>query len=167
MKKYCLLAFLLIPFCISAQFKTASMAIDGLTCSMCSLGVERAIGKLKFIEKVSVDLNTNTASIVFKQDEPVSIKSLAKSVFDAGFSVRNLTATFNFKQQTKQENFFQYENSVLFFLNPTERNLNGTIPLTFVEKRFTESTSYKKYKKVIDEKLSNTVINDSYYFVLL
>jgi len=157
----------LIPGILSAQFVTASMEIDGLTCSMCSLGVERSIKKLKFIEKVRVDLNTNTASIEFKPNSNVTIKELIKSVFDAGFSVRTLSADFNFQESAK-ENYFISNNSTFIFLDPPKAGTSkGVKNIKFVEKKFTEGESYKKYKTVIDKTLSHVTINDSYYFVLI
>lgn len=152
---------------LSAQFKTASMEIDGLTCSMCSYGVQKSIQKLSFIKSVNVDLNTNIATIEFRADLPVSIKELIKSVSNAGYSVRSLKSNFFF-QKPLTDDYLIYDNSTFIFLNPqNDQNLRGLKEIKFVEKSFSEPGVYKKYKKVIENKLSSQTLKDWNYFVLI
>jgi copper chaperone CopZ len=168
--KKLIILLLMVPLGAKAQFKSATMQIDGLTCSLCSYGVERAIKKLKFVEQVKVDLNTNIAEVQFKPSDNVSIKSLSKSVFDAGFSVRTLTATVDLSKVSFQKDHFLFGNDLFFILNEEEgkdsgRNV-GIQQVTFVEKRFTDDSFYKKYKKVIEAKAEPLGINDYRYFIL-
>ena len=168
MKRILLVIFTLCASAAWGQFQSASMEIDGLTCSMCQLGVQRSIQKLDFIQTVKVDLNTNVASIEFKSKTPVNIGQLVKSVFDAGFSVRTLTVDFNFSESAYQSNtHFIFNNSTYHILNSNEdKPLSGLQSIRFVEKQFTEPDVYNRFKKTIENKLSNNPIKDYQYFVL-
>ena len=80
----------------NGQFHSATIGIDGLTCSMCSNGVEKALMQLDFVKKVDMDLNENIARVSFLDGKKVNINSLAKKVTDAGYSVRFMKSSFNF-----------------------------------------------------------------------
>ncbi|HEY3406149.1 MAG TPA: heavy metal-associated domain-containing protein [Ohtaekwangia sp.] len=167
MKKVLLFVFTLYCSATQAQFKAATMEIDGMTCSMCTYGVQRSIAKLKFIQQVNVDLNSSVASISFKPDEFVNIGEVIKSVFDAGYSVRSLKAKVNLENPVGlQSDQFLLGNSTFIILNNTDTDLKGIVDLIFVEKKFTNTDPFKKYKDVIEYRLSNIAIKDHYYFVL-
>jgi copper chaperone CopZ len=153
----------------SGQFKSASLAIDGLTCSMCSYSVERSIKKLKFVSTVSVDLNSNIAKVEFKPDSKTDIRNLIKSVRDAGFTVRQLTAQFNLSAPLKtDEPFFHFNNDMFIVLNPIKNEaVQGIIEVQFIEKSFSETALYKKYKAVIEKFSSDHFTNSSYYVVFI
>jgi len=54
----------------------------------------------------------------FKKDTKVSIEKIAKAVKDAGFSVRYLSANFNFNNVSVSENFcWNYEGEQYDFEN--------------------------------------------------
>lgn len=158
----------LIALQAAAQFKTAIIGIDGLTCSMCSYSVERSIKKLEFIERVAVDLNTNIATVVFKTNVKINIRDLIKSVANAGFSVRSLSAQFNFPVSVKvTDSFFYFDDQTFIVLEPkNDEMLRGLVEIKFIEKKFSEPTLYKKYKSVIDKFSPDDFINQSYYIII-
>ena len=65
--------FLLLCFynnCILlGQFNSATIHINGLTCSACSFAVQRSISTIDFVERIDMDLNENIAMIVFKKNK--------------------------------------------------------------------------------------------------
>jgi copper chaperone CopZ len=153
---------------VSAQFKSATVGIDGLTCSMCSLGVQKSIEKLKFIQEVKVDLNANTAYIEFKDAVMVDMKEVIKSIYDAGFSVRNLTARYSFNESTTPTSpFFQFENYTYIVLEQRAgKILTNTVEVQFVDKKFSDTRDYKKHKSTID-KTSKNLLEQLHYFVII
>ncbi len=58
--------------------------VEGMTCSACSAGVERAVGKLDGVEAVNVNLLTNSMSV--KYGEGVDERDIVDAVKKAGFS---------------------------------------------------------------------------------
>src|SRR4051812_38883306 len=80
----------------SAQFKSAMVGVNGLTCSACTRTVEMSIRKLDFVQDVTMNLENTEGKIVFKENADVDISKVARAVTDAGFSVRYLTAVFLF-----------------------------------------------------------------------
>jgi copper chaperone CopZ len=160
--------YLLISLTTAGQFKTANIGIDGLTCSMCSYSVERSIKKLGFVERVAVDLNTNIATVVFKTDVKTNIRDLIKSVANAGFSVHSLSAQFNFPTSVKvTDSFFYFDDQTFIILDPKSNEMfRGPVEIKFIEKKFSESKLYKKYKSVIDKSSPDDFTNQSYHIVI-
>src|SRR5437764_4369182 len=83
---------------VSAQIKSVTLGVDGLTCSSCSYGVEQALRKLDFVKDVKTDLNGATATISFSNDKKISFDELVKKVYQAGFSVRLTNVVYHFDE---------------------------------------------------------------------
>ena len=65
--------------------KTDKFEITGMTCSSCVAHVEKSVGKLEGIDKVQVNLLTNSMTVSYNDDVLASDK-IQKSVQDAGYS---------------------------------------------------------------------------------
>jgi copper chaperone CopZ len=131
-----------------AQFVSANVGIDGLTCSACSFATEKSIRKLSFIDSVSMDLDKNMATVYFKKNVPVSIKALAQKVYDAGFSVRTMDVIFNFNNLSVNNNFcFDFENNRYQFIKiDSEKKLNGISTIRFIGEKFLSKKEFKSWK---------------------
>src|ERR1700680_2780101 len=70
-----------------AQLEKAEFQASGLTCSMCSNAINKALKTVPFIENVQTDLNKNIFSIHFKKNTAVDLDVIRKKVEDAGFSI--------------------------------------------------------------------------------
>src|SRR5688572_11869790 len=122
-----LILLLLVMNFASAQFISAEIHIDGLTCSMCSYSVQRSVQKLEFVKKVNVDLNTNVATIEFKEAPNVNIHDLIKSVKEAGFSVNSLTASFKINGSNNENKRYILHEGCTYYILREQRPLNGLI----------------------------------------
>lgn len=164
----CFLVFLLLLSTeVSAQFKSSSMRIDGLTCSMCSNSVEKLIRNLSFVKNVTMNLNLNVADIDFKEGEKVDISKLAKAVKDAGYSVGYLDAVFDFKQQSVSNGYvLMFEGNGYRFVGIDDQVLNGPVKIRFLGKEFQEKknylTTFPLYSAYLKEDKKN-----NYYYVRL
>lgn len=137
---------LLIAGKVSAQqISSAELQVTGLTCSMCSQATEKSLRTLDFIGDVNPDLNRNIFVIDFKKDKNVNIDQIKKKVQDAGFSVGNLTAVFNFNN-TKVDERGQaiVGTNVYQFLNTKAKTLNGPVKASVVDKDFVSGSAFKK-----------------------
>ena len=66
-----------------AQVKSVSLQASGLTCSMCSNSINKALKTLDFIEKVDADIKTYTFKISFKPNSVVDF-DLIRKIASAG-----------------------------------------------------------------------------------
>lgn len=141
-------SFILLYFSSNAQFKSATIGIDGLTCSACSFSTEKSIKKLDFVDSVYMQLDKNIATIYFKKEKPISIYELSKKITDAGFAVRSIYAVFNFNDVTVTNNYcFIYENNVYQFIKTdTEKKLNGFVSIQFAGEEYMQKKEFKKWK---------------------
>jgi copper chaperone CopZ len=134
----------------NAQFKSATIGVNGLTCSMCQKSVEKSLYRLKFIENIETDLESTTLNVTFKPGTDVVISQLAQKVKSAGFSVRNLDAVFHFENYTANgDAAFTYSNSSYHFLDVNNKTLNGDKAIRFIGSEYMTKDEYKKYSSSI------------------
>lgn len=81
--------------------KKVILAIDGMTCSACSNGLEKYLNKQKGVKQATVNLVMNTASIEY-DDKMLELADLDKFVEKAGFKSLGID-TFE-KEQKKKSN---------------------------------------------------------------
>lgn len=143
--KIVILLFIAAPGIARAQFTKAELQVSGLTCSMCSKATEKALRTLSFISDVKPDLNRNLFVISFKASGPVSLEQISKKVENAGFSVNNLKATFNFTGVKLNGNSFSYSGDTYMLVNGAGKTINGVATVTVVDKGFAPASVYKKY----------------------
>lgn len=145
--KYLSMLFvLLVSSQVSAQqISSAELQVAGLTCSMCSQATEKSLRSLDFIEAVKPDLNKNIFVIDFKKSRPVNIDLIRKKVQDAGFSVANMTAVFNFNNLKVDENGQAVAGQEVYkFLNAKSKTLNGEVKANVVDKNFISGPAFKQ-----------------------
>jgi copper chaperone CopZ len=73
-----------------ADIKKVTLVASGLTCSMCSKAIFKALSKLDFVEEVKVDIEQSKFVLTFKSGKTVVIDQIKSAVADAGFSVQSL-----------------------------------------------------------------------------
>jgi len=131
-----------------AQLLSADIGVNGLTCSMCARGTEETLRRLDFIDSIDVDLNTLVAHITFKKNMNVPIEDIVKAVDDAGFSVRNINAVFNFNnQKIGKDEHIDYGNDVFHFLGVDNQTLNGPVAIRFIDKPFVSKKEFREWSK--------------------
>jgi copper chaperone CopZ len=141
---------LINPLPIKAQFISATLGINGLTCSLCSYSVEREIEKLDFVDHVTMDLNQNIVAIVFKPNQAVRMKEVVDAVYKAGFSVGYTQALFSFQTISIGEDFsFQYEGDRYELLDENIQDLKGEQVIRFIDKKYTLPKNYKVWESKI------------------
>lgn len=128
-----------------AQFTKAELQVSGLTCSMCSKATEKALRTLDFVGDIKTDLNRNLFIITFKNASSVNLDQISKKVQNAGFSVNNLKATFNFNAVKLNSNSFNYQGDTYMVVNGADKPLSGPMAVTVVDKGFAPASVYKKY----------------------
>jgi copper chaperone CopZ len=130
----------------SANFTGARIKVTGVTCSMCSNSVHKALSSLPFVDKIEVDLQKAVFELTFKAGEKVVMDDIKQKVEGAGFSVGELIADFKFENvPVKKDYHYEFDGNVYHFVNVKDQTLNNTLALRFVDKGMTSSKEHKKY----------------------
>lgn len=74
------------------DIKKVTLVASGLTCSMCSKAIFKALSKLDFVEEVKVDIEKSVYILTFKSGKKVEIDQIKLAVTEAGFGVQSLIA---------------------------------------------------------------------------
>ena len=167
MKKYILrnIIFYLViflPWIATCQFKSASIGINGLTCSMCSKSVKMSLVKSDFVDRVAMDLNSNHCDIFFIEDEYIPIDKIAQAVIDTWFSVAYLIAWFDFNGQSIYTNSCcNYAFDTYQFLNTRQPKLAGKMNLKFIGTNFLSRSEMKKWRTQLSKAQELFIHNES------
>ena len=94
MKKIFLFIAIAFSLATNAQVTKVSLQASGLTCSMCSNSINKALKTLDFVLKVDADIKTYTFEILFKPNSNVDFDMIKKKVENAGFTVSGFVARY-------------------------------------------------------------------------
>lgn len=149
-----------------AQVKTAMLGVNGLTCSACSRTVEMSLRKLSFIKDVDMNLEHTEGKLTFSPGSDIDFSKIAKAVTDAGFSVRYLSAFYEFNKITINTGFCLQNNKYnLQFINSKNQTLNGEKEIKFLGQEFLPKSEFNKIRPSLINSCSNK--NQKVYYVTL
>ena len=153
----------------SAQFKSVTIGVDGLTCSSCSFGVEQSLRKLDFIENVKTDLNAATATVSFSADKKISLDEVTKKVYQAGFSVRFTNAVYHFQQPRKiSGDTVMIGEQVYYFLQTPPSILQGDVTLQLIGENYVSKKTMRQWQAQMQQaRLKYPMLRPDTYYVLL
>lgn len=147
-----------------AQISKAEIVATGLTCSMCSNAINKQLKKLPEVEKVDIDLNTNTFTISLKKNNNISPKTLKESVQKAGFFVGSMIVTMDFDNQKIVDNSkLKKDNLNLFFIDTNSKILNGQEKFKVLDKGYLVMKDFKKNLKIYSKYASYNLDNEDDY----
>lgn len=66
---------------------TTVLKVEGMSCQHCVNSINKAVGKLKGVDKVSVDLKAKTVSVDYNQDQ-VALDRIKEVIADQGYEVK-------------------------------------------------------------------------------
>lgn len=134
-----------ISIATNAQVSKVSLQASGLTCSMCSNSINKALKTIDFVQNVNPNIKTSTFEITFKDGSSVDFDKLKKKVEDAGFTVASFIAFVNFNNTAIKDNEpVKIGDKTFYILNAKEKSLNGAKQIRIVDKGFVSSKDFKK-----------------------
>jgi len=146
MKTIFLLIAIVLSVTTKAQVSKVSLQASGLTCSMCSNAINKALKTLDFVDKVDADIKTYTFQISFKTNSHVDFDQIKEKVEKAGFSVSGFVATIYFNNvQIKNNTQVTIGDKNFLFVNIKDQPLNGPKQIKLLDKGFVSSKEYKSY----------------------
>ena len=139
-----------MSFSAAAQIQSAKLKADGLTCSMCSKSIYKALEKLSFIDKIDADVETSIFTITFKKGETVSPDRIAKAVTGAGFTVGRLELTADLPADATggKDAHIAFGGATYHLLNAPEGSVSGAHTLVLADKAFLNKEDRVPYSKM-------------------
>lgn len=161
MKNIILITLLLLGFYSNAQIKSATLTASGLTCSMCSKSIYKALMKVPSIQNVEADVEKSAFAVTFKEGSKVSLDDLKKAVQDAGFSVASLQAVITFSgEEVANDKHINIDGNTFHFVHVQPQKLTGDKAVTVIDKNFLSAKDYKKYGKYTTMKCFATGVKE-------
>ena len=145
MKKNFLFIAIAFSLATNAQVTKVSLKASGLTCSMCSNSINKALKTLDFVLKVDADIKTYTFEILFKTNSNVDFDMIKKKVENAGFTVSGFVATILFNNiQVINSQPVTIGDKTFLFENMKDQSLNGAKEVKVLDKGFVSPKEYKR-----------------------
>ncbi|MEP6927583.1 MAG: heavy-metal-associated domain-containing protein [Ginsengibacter sp.] len=162
MKNIIFIFLLLCAAVTNAQVKKVSIQASGLTCSMCSNAIFKALKSVDFVEKVDANIKNSTFEITFKPNADVDFDKLKNKVEGAGFFVAGFWATVHFDNlKIKNDAPVESIGKNLMFLHVADQELNGDKTVKFLDKGYTSAKEYKKNSTLTTKECYKTGIADA------
>lgn len=146
-----LIIVILVLFSVSAraQVKEVNIQAAGLTCSMCSNSIFKALQTLDFVDKVDANIKTSTFNISVKSDVDIDFDKLKAKVEGAGFFVASFTVLYNFDNlAVSNDTHINVGKSVFHFLNVKSSVLSGEKTIRLLDKGYVSAKEFKKNSKL-------------------
>lgn len=125
-----------------AQVTKVSLQASGLTCSMCSNAIHKALKSLDFVDQVEADVKNYTFDISFKNPSLVDFDRIRRKVEDAGFSVAGFVATIQFNDvRVKADQPLTVGKNTLLFVDAKDKSLHGEKKIRVLDKGYTKGKS--------------------------
>jgi len=145
-----------------SQLKSATLVASGLTCSMCSKAIYKALEKVSYIDKVDVNIETSSYNVTFREGSEVELDEMKKAVEDAGFFVASLKVTIVFdKVNITNDTHVTIGGTTFHFVNVTKQVLDGMKQVTVIDKNFLPAKERKKYSKYTQMKCFETGVTEA------
>ncbi|MEO6668787.1 MAG: heavy-metal-associated domain-containing protein [Ferruginibacter sp.] len=127
------------------QIQSVNLQASGLTCSMCSNSINKALKSLDYVDDVKANIKNSTFEISFKPNAKVDFDELKKKVEDAGFHVAKLNANVRFNNmEVEDDSHVKMDGMVFHFLNVKSQALNGETTIQVLDKGFVPTKEFKK-----------------------
>jgi copper chaperone CopZ len=145
MKKLLIILSLLMTILTHAQVKSVSLQASGLTCSMCSNSITKALKSLSFVQGVESDIKTYTYEISFNSNSTVDFDMIRKKVEAAGFAVSAFIINIHIPEmEIKNDQPFVIMDKTFVFVNTQDQVLSGDKKLRVLDKGFVTAKEFKK-----------------------
>lgn len=128
-----------------AQFKEATLGVEGLTCSQCTRSVEMSLRRLDFIQDVEMDLENTSAKISFKTKQQIDFFAIAKAVKNAGFSLGYLDALYLPEQAFSQGQTSLKVGNFVYYTIDQQQFLNSPMHFLLLGKNMLSAKSKTRF----------------------
>ncbi|MBI3011269.1 MAG: heavy-metal-associated domain-containing protein [Candidatus Omnitrophica bacterium] len=78
-----------------AEIQQMELAVDGLSCPFCSLGLEKKLTRVEGVAAVTIHMKQGLTDVQPKPDQPLNLADIRRAVKEAGFTLRDIRLTVN------------------------------------------------------------------------
>ncbi len=148
MKKiFILWCLIIIHTSIYAQIKSVSVQASGLTCSMCSNAIYKALKTLPFVSNVKSDIETSSFQISFLPNKQIDFDAIQQKIVGAGFFVSSFKPIIQFNHLNIENDSHANINNMNFhFVEVKKQVLNSEYEFLLIDKNFISDKQFKTYK---------------------
>ena len=150
MKKYILFFAILFVASdkINAQISKVNLQASGLTCSMCSNAINKALKSIDYVDKVVANIKNSSFEISFKPNSNINFDQLKKKVEDAGFFVAKFEIVLSVNSiSISNDAHVDIYGTMFHFLNVGNKVIDGGTTIQLLDKGFVTSKEFKKNSK--------------------
>ena len=145
MKQVFIFFAVLFSLAANAQVTKVNLQASGLTCSMCSNAINKALRSLEFVDKVDANIKNSTFDISFKTGSNIDLDKLRSKVEDAGFTVARFLVTVNFNSVRMLDDNCMFFGSTAFrFINTDGKLMSGEKTIRVLDKGFLPAKEFRK-----------------------
>ena len=131
------------------QYRNIELQAAGLTCSLCSNAIQKALKGLPFVSGVRTELKSNMFMIDLRPGVDVNLDMISLKVEEAGFSVGKLSVEIKFDAvQIKNDAHVQSAGHIFHFLAVKPQKIEGWQKVKLMDKSFVLSAEAKKNQKL-------------------
>ncbi|MES2240415.1 MAG: heavy metal-associated domain-containing protein [Bacteroidota bacterium] len=131
-----------------SQITKAEIIATGLTCSMCSNAINKQLKTLPEVEKVLIDLNSNTFMVFLKKNTAITPTTLRKNIEKSGFFVGSMVLTMEVDNIQKNTSGFKNASGT-YILVDSKDPANESIRLKVLNSGFVTKKEYKQLAKML------------------
>ncbi len=140
-----LIAALLCSLAAGAQVSKVTIQASGLTCSMCSNSIHKALKSIVYVDKVYANIKNSSFDISFKPGANVNFDELKKKVEDAGFFVASFKASILLNDVAISKDAHVSIGGYTFhFLDTKEQVFTGEQTIRILDKGYVSAKEFKK-----------------------
>lgn len=103
MKKniFLLIVSMMLVVIAAAQEKQYEVKVDGLSCPVCSYGLEKKLKAIDGVENIKIDLESGLVTFSVRPGKNVTEEMIKTKVTEAGYTFRSMIVIDNSKNKTK------------------------------------------------------------------
>ena len=148
MKKILFIVMLFFAAAANAQVMKVTLQASGLTCSMCSNAINKALKSLASVDKVDANIKNSSFDISFKPGSKIDFDEIKKKVEGAGFSVADFSATIHFDNVAlANDSHIELNGATFHFLNIKDQIVTGDKAIKIIDKGFVTAKTFKQNGK--------------------
>lgn len=145
MKKLIIIFFVIFSAAAQAQITKVNIQASGLTCSMCSNAINKALKTLPEVKQVTANIKNSSFDIEFNDNAAVDFDKFKSKVEDAGFFVAKFLITLQADNlSVNNDTHTTLGNYTFHFVNVKTQTLNGSHTIRLLDKGFVPAKEFKK-----------------------
>jgi copper chaperone CopZ len=142
-------AVVLLSITARGQITKVSMQAAGLTCSMCSNSIYKALKTLDFAETIDANIKTAGFDITFKAGSKIDFDAIKEKVEKAGYTVAKFYVFVKVDSAvTFKDNHVVIGGCTFHFPGTKNQLQRGITKIQLIDKGFVTAKEYKKSKSL-------------------